>query len=70
MDYIEGICHTNLDEYKNLAWPKKFVAVPRIGERVESGEFGCASRSLKVVGITHCTFKLSEAPFIRVELNK
>lgn len=68
MNYIEGYCHTNLDEYRRLSWPTQFVAVPRLGERVESSEKGAYQRSLKVVGVTHAIY--DGHPFIRIELNK
>ena len=58
---IEGYCHTNIDDYKKEIWPRMFVAVPRLGERVaaESG------MSLVVVGITHMS---AATPYVRIEL--
>ena len=34
MEYINGICHTNLDDY-DCSLVAKFVAVPRKGEKVK-----------------------------------
>ena len=65
--YIKGYCITNLDDYKICEWPKKFVAVPRKGERISSKE--SVYKSLKVVQITH-TVNVDNEPIIVVELNK
>tara|TARA_Y100000034_G_C6875031_1_gene400036 strand:+ start:1279 stop:1497 length:219 start_codon:yes stop_codon:yes gene_type:complete len=69
---IEGRCRTNLDGYERCKWPEVFVAVPRIGERVEAKD----GKRLKVCGVTH----LMQAergdpsgpqfPMIEVELTK
>jgi hypothetical protein len=68
MNIINGKCRTNLDEYQNHEWPTQFVAVPRIGERVESID---GLKSLKVVGITHCVKdNFSDNPYIKIELHK
>jgi hypothetical protein len=71
---IEGYCFTNLDEYQKECWPEQFVAVPRIGDRVQSK----SGRTLKVVGITHVVVKegldygdhfAELVPRIRIELH-
>lgn len=61
---VAGYCTTNLDEYRREEWPKHFVAVPRVGERVESK----SGKSLRVVGVTHAIH--DGTPKIRVELNR
>lgn len=62
---IRGYCHTNLDEYKGERWPEEFVAVPRIGENVESE----SGKTLRVVGITHAKNGVGPGIFIRIELH-
>lgn len=80
---IRGYCRTNLDDGKCREWPKVFVAVPRIGERVCAPGGGVCS-DLKVVGVTHTVEKNRSEfgkfcdehgkydlePIIIVELNK
>jgi len=74
---IEAYCFTNLDEYKREKWPDKFVALPRIGDRVQAE----SGRVLKIVSITHamrkqttnegtnhCMFVM--VPYLRVELHR
>lgn len=65
---IRGICHTNLDDYKQEKFPEYFVVVPRIGEHVQSEN----GKRLKVVSITHCWGKLyaDATAYIKVELHK
>lgn len=71
---IRGYCRTNLDDYRREEWPKEFVAVPRIGDYVQSTS---SLNSLKVVTITHKMIKCpdpmngrtSAYPGIVVELN-
>lgn len=46
---IDGLCFTNIDKFRSEKWPTKFVAVPRVGELVESE----SGKVLKVVAITH-----------------
>jgi len=46
---IEGYCRTNLDEYKREEWPTVFVAVPRVGEWVQSK----SNKILKVCRVVH-----------------
>ena len=46
---IRGNCFTNLDNYQNEEWPRNFVALPRIGDRVRAK----SGKSLKVCGLTH-----------------
>lgn len=73
--FIEGKCHSNLDEFSNMSgWPKVFATVPEIGSRVQNK----SGHMLKVVGITHTTrARLNEfnsrdedSPFILVELHR
>jgi hypothetical protein len=69
---INGMCHTNLDDYKREQWPMKFVAVPRIGASVKSK----SGKILKVVDITYSVMEanvfdpMSCDPIIIVELHK
>ncbi len=49
---IYGQCRTNLDAYKGEDWPKEFVRVPLVGERVEAE----SKNSLRVCCITHRMF--------------
>lgn len=65
MNTVFGYCRTNLDGYERCEWPERFVAVPRIGERVQCKTTEC---SLKVVGITH--LDNGAGPLIEVELNR
>ncbi len=69
---INAKCTTNLDELSQELWPEQFVAVPRIGDWVESR--GC--RRLKVVSITHAMARLSAmasdetaVPIVLIELH-
>jgi hypothetical protein len=67
---IEGICHTNLDEYCHETWPEQFVAVPKINSKIQSK----SGKTLRVCGITHCSKTdeqyVSEIAFIKIELTK
>lgn len=66
---IRGSCFTNLDEFNRARWPGKFVAVPRIGDRVEGEGDGVVSRpTLRVVGVTHRM--VDDNPEILVELHR
>ena len=65
MKYIRAICRTNLDDY-DCNMVTKFVALPRIGDRVIVSRKGNAA-SLKVVGVTHD--QRADEPVIIVELN-
>lgn len=65
MKTINGYCRTNLDGYERCEWPKHFVAVPRVGERVQATNI---ERSLKVVAVTH--LDNGAGPLIEVELNR
>jgi len=68
---IKGKCLTNLDDYDFVEWPTEFVAVPKIGDRVENDSFENDRRGiLKVVRITHCYNWKSKKAFIKIELNK
>lgn len=60
---IKGRCFTNLDGFGYADWPELFVAVPRVGEWVESGY-----KRLRVVSVTHSI--RNNEPFITVELHK
>lgn len=69
---IRGFCVSNLDEAKREEWPTSFVAVPRVGDRVEAK----SGASLAVVSVTHClvasedqTMRFSR-PAVRIELHK
>lgn len=68
---IQGYCRTNLDEGKRFEWPKVFIDVPRVGERVRAMN---AEYTLTVVGITHIAKydaeNQQEKSFIEVELNR
>ena len=77
---IKGRCFTNLDAYRLEHWPKKFAALPRIGDRVQAK----SGRSLKVVCVTHAvltierhdnidgyeTVQSTDEPRIRIELHR
>lgn len=76
-ELISARCFTNLDEYRREKWPSKFVAIPRIGDRIEAK----SGKVLKVVSITH---KMDEqkametsrgatyvsVPYIKIELHR
>ncbi|MCK9429942.1 MAG: hypothetical protein M0R17_08050 [Candidatus Omnitrophica bacterium] len=51
MEYINGICHTNLDDY-DCSKITVFVAIPNIGDSVRVLYKGHSS-TLRVVQITH-----------------
>ena len=65
-----GYCHTNIDDFKQVEWPTEFVAVPRVGERVQ----GKCGKTLKVVQVTHLMRRVSgytsEEPCVSVELHR
>lgn len=65
--FIKGYCFTNLDGYDNFRWPTSFVAVPRVGKRMNSigGE-----RSLSVVMVSHYIDINTKEQRIEVELNR
>jgi hypothetical protein len=69
---VGGSCFTNLDEFAGVDWPTAFVAVPRIGERVQGvrtrGDGPGTLPTLKVVGVTHTVKK--GYPMILVELHR
>ena len=65
MEYINGHCKTNLDDYE--VFVKKFYRVPNIGERVACRYKGY-STDLKVCQITHTVY--DNEPYIIVELHK
>ncbi len=65
---IKGFCHSNIGWAKQTEWPREFVAVPRIGEYVEST---CGQRELKVIRVIHRQRpQVDEEPYITIELNK
>lgn len=66
---IKGICYTNLDEYRNTEFPRTFVAVPRIGEKICPNTGGNMSLSLRVVSVTHSEDS-NGIPYIVIELHK
>lgn len=69
---IYGKCITNLDGFKFAKFPTQFLAVPRIGEKVQDYEGRC----LNVVQITYAFGKTDvypeeqTRPYIIIELNK
>jgi len=72
---IIGRCHTNLDKFKSAKWPDKFVAVPRVGEKVQAE----GRENLYVIRITHLIEKNIDyfgaqqsqtySPIIEIELH-
>ena len=74
---VEGYCYTNLDDYKQEKWPKRFVSVPLEGQRVRSTS---SERYLYVASVTHEMQRCNPAgvfrgawtpkPLIAVELGK
>lgn len=78
---IKAVCHTNLDEFKHVAWPTKFVAVPQKGDcvaGVRTGGGGPGTHpELYVAGVTHKMEDprkggrvLEGEPYILVELHR
>jgi hypothetical protein len=69
---IRGYCFTNLDEFRGVEWPERFVAVPRVGECVQgkrvNGPGPGTMPVLKVVRVTH-QWKDGQ-PCIEVELHR
>lgn len=65
---VNAMCKTSLDKYKTEEWPDKFVAVPSVGDWVESK----SGKVLSVINITHYMRKTEHGliPAIEVELNK
>jgi hypothetical protein len=74
---IRGFCRTNLDGYEREEWPRRFVAVPRKGERIAA----TSGRNLVVVSVTHhvaasklgmvIAGELCEGePYIEIELHR
>jgi len=74
---IEAHCRTNIDGYQMEKWPTQFVALPRLGDSVQSEN----GNVLRVVEVTHamkeekaigahtgCTITKSE-PYVKVELH-
>ena len=71
MNPIRGMCWTNLDDFKRYQWPESFVAVPRVGERVQGSvpDRPILRPTLKVAGVTHCCDEKGR-PYISVELHR
>ncbi len=70
---IKGYCRTSWDEAKNYTWPKSFVAVPLIGERVkakEDGKFTVMQVSLVTHFVSYDRETNEEEPMIEVELSR
>lgn len=74
---IQGRCRTNLDDFAREQWPTVFVAVPRVGEWVESvSSYPITRRKLRVCSVTHFMENVGKdvyakyEPRIEVELNK
>ena len=65
---IEGRCISNADEAKGKIFPKMFVAVPRVGEYVESS---CGYR-MKVASICYKVISIDGdyTPVVIVELTR
>lgn len=59
---IKAHCTTNLDAYINEIWPNVFIAVPRIGDYIQSKHRSI----LEVYQITHCYDE--DEPFITIYL--
>jgi len=63
---ISTVCFTNIDSYLHEQWPTEMVAVPNLGDWVESE----SGKILKVVKITHTQYHRGiSAPYIRIELH-
>ena len=63
---MEGYCFTNIDRFQNETWPEKFVALPRIGDKVQSNN----GVVLKICAITHyqTTLATGNLPKVKIEL--
>jgi len=59
---IAGVVTTNEDDLKRMIWPVVFVAVPRIGDFIQSTG---GRRIGKVVTITHCINDI-DLPYVRI----
>jgi hypothetical protein len=70
---IDGMCRTNLDDYRRVEWPTQFASVPLRGDLVRSLD---GRRELMVVRVTHAmksrdTFNQAvKVPTIIVELHE
>ena len=62
---IKGYCIINSDNSGYCEFPKRFVSVPNIGDRVRAINTG---NELKVVSITHC--QESNAPSLYSDYNE
>lgn len=65
MNYIEGYCFTNLDDY-DCSLVNVFASVPRVGEYVRVMRKGNVAR-LKVVSVEH--IQKDKKPHLRIELH-
>jgi len=69
MNYIEGYCYTNLDDY-DCSLVKVFAAIPNKGDLVDVLHMGSVS-ALEVISIRHKNKNGSTSnpiPYIEVEL--
>ena len=64
---IEAQCETNLDGYDMDKYPKKFFAIPRIGDMVGST---ITFQELEVCKITHKAYCSTGEPYIIIQLTK
>lgn len=64
-------CFTNIDQFKDVHWPRVAARPPTVGESVEG--YGWNSNEvrarLRIVAITHCIDKNNQ-PYLRVELHR
>lgn len=68
---IRVSCFTNIDEYKQEAWPEKMICRPVVGDWVQSH----SGKKLQIVAITHqqifATHVLNnDVVFLNIELRK
>ena len=61
---INGWCFTNVDKARDKIFPKKFVAVPRVGDYVESED----GFRMKVASICHKDSAIY-GPHVKIELS-
>lgn len=62
---IKVTCHTNLDGYAHSEWPRQTVALPRVGDFIQSS----SGKKLQIVQVTHC-YDPSEGAYISLELHR
>ncbi len=63
---IPVFCTTNLDDYEHEQWPRVFVGMPRVGEKVRSTNGG---KILTIVSITH-QLDAKQQPILWIELHR